>query len=214
MNYNDLIMQVNIDKIVASLKYYRERNKVTQAQLGSMIGCSASAVNHYESGKRKIDFPTLQKMCRAIGLDWMDFMTLEEGETLRNIERPHYAPLISWVHAGEFADKHDYGHIGIGEPIPYIGRDQNAFSLIIDGDSMMPEFNPGDRIVVSPNAHVDNGNYCVIEINGQACLKKVIFHNDEIQLKSLNPDYNDVFITRDEKSFRIIGKVIWKAKKY
>ena len=41
MNYNDLIMQVNIDKIVASLKYYRERNKVTQAQLGSMIGCSA-----------------------------------------------------------------------------------------------------------------------------------------------------------------------------
>ena len=45
---------------------------------------------------------------------------------------------------------------------------------VVDGDTMEDEFFAGDRIIVSPNAHCNSGDYCVVKIVDTAALKKYI----------------------------------------
>lgn len=51
------------------LKYYRQREKLSQSKLASKLGISASTISMYEVGKREPDFETEEKIADFFNID-------------------------------------------------------------------------------------------------------------------------------------------------
>lgn len=81
-----------------------------------------------------------------------------------------------------------------------------TFALTIEGDSMMPDFEDGDIVLVKRQDAVDIGQICIYTIDGKGYIKK--FGGD--RLISLNDDYDDI-IFKDYQNIHCQGLVIGKV---
>ncbi|MGR3976596.1 helix-turn-helix domain-containing protein [Acinetobacter sp. 1207_04] len=124
-------------------------------------------------------------------------------------------PILDFVQAGSF---YESGYDGIhpkGETFTtYIGcKPESVFSLEVSGLSMIPEFTPGDKLVVDAAKEPYPGCY-VIAQNGshEATFKKyrAIGYDEHgretFELVPLNPDFPIMNSTQQE--IRIIGVVV------
>jgi SOS-response transcriptional repressor LexA len=129
-------------------------------------------------------------------------------------------PVISSVQAGALKDMENPYQPGDGYAIEYTDQDLSrwAFSLEVEGLSMMPEFREGDRVIVDPEMSPNPGDYVVAK-NGsdQATFKKYrprgISANGEMifELVPLNDDYPTM--RSDIEHLAIIGVVTEHRKK-
>ena len=81
-----------------------------------------------------------------------------------------------------------------------------TFALTIEGDSMMPDFEDGDIVLVKQQDAVDIGQICIYIVEGKGYIKK--FGGD--RLISLNDDYDDI-IFKDYQNIHCQGLVIGKV---
>ncbi len=82
------------------------------------------------------------------------------------------------------------------------------FALTIEGDSMMPDFENGDIVLVKKQDAVDIGQICIYIIEGNGYIKK--FGGD--RLISLNKKYDDIlFSDYDIQDIHCKGLVIGKV---
>lgn len=81
-----------------------------------------------------------------------------------------------------------------------------TFALTIEGDSMMPDFENGDIVLVRRQDAVDIGQICIYTIEGKGYIKK--YGGD--RLISLNDDYDDI-IFKDYQNIHCQGLVIGKV---
>ena len=66
-------------------------------------------------------------------------------------------PLLNWVRVGQWHEASDAFQAGdADEWIESDVKDAHVFALRVKGDSMEPEFNEGDIIVVNPHARARN----------------------------------------------------------
>jgi len=128
-------------------------------------------------------------------------------------------PLISWVRAGSWTGISDIFYPDEAEEwitvVSPVGQD--SFALRVHGDSMSPEFNPGDIIIVDPDKPVESNDYAVVKIendsqNGKATFKQFVRDADRVYLKPLNTQYPVMDMTGVK--FKIVGKVVQKIKVY
>lgn len=90
-------------------------------------------------------------------------------------------------------------------PAHWVKNNEKYFALLIDGDSMLPEYRTGDIIIVRQISDYDSGNDCVVLVNGyDATFKRIIKEEDGIKLKPLNNDYE----TKKYNSEEIINKPV------
>ncbi|MGN8190304.1 helix-turn-helix domain-containing protein [Burkholderia sp. 22088] len=89
----------------------------------------------------------------------------------------------------------------------------NAFALEIDDDSMTPEFNAGDRVIIDPALSPRPGDYVVAAKEGEdATFKRYRARGtnemgqDVFELVPLNPDYPTV--SSEHRSVKIIGVMV------
>jgi DNA polymerase V len=83
------------------------------------------------------------------------------------------------------------------------------FALMVLGDSMAPEFDDGDVIVVEPEGLAGDGAFVVAEADDGWTLRKLVRTGGAWQLRALNPAYPDSVIA-DLASVR--GVVIQKSR--
>ena len=81
-----------------------------------------------------------------------------------------------------------------------------TFALTIEGDSMMPDFENGDIVLVKRQDAVDIGQICIYTIEGKGYIKK--YGGD--RLISLNDNYDDI-IFKDYQNIHCQGLVIGKV---
>ena len=120
-------------------------------------------------------------------------------------------PIISWAQAGPdgfFEDSFPAGS-GFGEiNRPYDVTDPNAYALTVIGDSMVPKYEPGDVILVSPNMGVQTGDYAVVRMkDGTVMAKRVKFKNDHYFLESVNTEYEPVRCSKEDIIF--MHRIVW-----
>lgn len=109
-------------------------------------------------------------------------------------QRGRLVPVVSWAAAGRAGD---YGDLAtqIEEMVETDCRDPNSFALIIEGDSMEPEFHAGDIVVFAPNSEPRNGDVVVArhKVTGTVYFKRFRRTGKEgerARLESFNPDYS------------------------
>lgn len=130
-------------------------------------------------------------------------------------------PVISYVQAGLLSDINDPYAPGDGFAIEICEDDLGrfAFALEIEGDSMLPEFRPGDRVIIDPDVNPMPGDFVVAKNSHQkATFKKYRPRgmNEQgaqvFELVPLNEDYPTM--RSDIEQLRIIGTMVEHRKKY
>lgn len=199
--------------------------------MAKYCGVSVAAVGQWINGKtHSLDSLTNAKAAQYLGINphWLAGDTkhgmldassdhkLDNNIDLAqkiNIEgRP--VPVISWVAAGSFEpietvlkDAEIEEHL---PPIKECGK--NGYGLVVVGNSMKPDFKPGDRIYVNPDIQtfdLQTDDLVIIACSGEseATFKKLIIEGGDKYLQPLNPDWPEQIIKLTEDC-RLVGKVV------
>lgn len=196
MKQVDLVEKTNIDKSLIS-NYLKGKYKAKQDNLyllAKVLNVSEAWLMGYDVPIERNSEDILNKI-GAIPISDIDVINI---------------PLLGTVKAG-------YDYLAQENIIDYIsfkvdGNDkENYYALNVVGDSMTPLFNNGDTVIVHKQDDFENGDNCVVLINGEeATIKKVYKGNTGIELKAVNPYYPPrVFSKEDIKDLpvKIIGVV-------
>lgn len=140
-----------------------------------------------------------------------DHNTLAEPSNIRSYdtENIYMIPVFDSVSAGFGATAVDY----ITEYAPaFIKNPHDAGDYIyinVEGDSMFPKIEDGDRILVRRQTSVDSGSVAVVLVDGEdALVKKVVYGKTWIELHSFNPMYKTMrFDDEDVQRLQVLGLV-------
>ncbi len=83
------------------------------------------------------------------------------------------------------------------------------YALMVLGDSMLPEFEEGEIIVIEPSGLAKDGSYVIAQANGELIFRQLKKLDDGWLLKPVNPGYPSIAIDSLEV---VTGVVILKKK--
>jgi SOS-response transcriptional repressor LexA len=186
-------------------------------ELANRIDSDVGNISRLERGKQGYSDEMLGKIAKALGCSVAELFIGEEGAP--NVGPAPLGsrriPLISHVQAGHMTEAVDPYASGDADDwlITDLDLSSNAFALEIKGDSMLPEFSPGDRVIIDPSIQPDPGNYVVAK-NGdnEATFKKyrprgVNERGEHVfELVPLNEDYPSM--RSDITHIQIIGTMV------
>ena len=88
------------------------------------------------------------------------------------------------------------------------------YALSVRCNSMEPEFDEGDIIIINPALKQEYNDYLVVSNGyGEATFKQLKKYGKTRVLHPLNPEYEDIELNRDNE-YRVVGIVIEKKKRY
>ena len=205
------------NSIVAQrIKDLRKKEKMTQAQLGSMLFKSESTVRMWELGKSEPDIDTLNNLASIFGVS-VDFIM---GNS--DVEDANAFPLPSNIFPITRKRFRMLGAIACGEP-RYADEDhetyveasadiQADFCLTAKGDSMIgARILDGDIVFIREQPMVEDGEIAAVIIDDEATLKRVKYNKEKQQLTLFpaNDKYDPlVFIGEELNQVRILGKAV------
>lgn len=159
------------------LKEARKAAGLTQIDVAKEIGLSQGQYSAWENGRAKIDAHSMSRLASMFGVT-VDYLL--GNESVQASSNPVIRiPVLGSVPAGvpleAIEDIIDWEEI----PSKMCSGGREYFALRVQGDSMWPDFLPGDVVIVRKSPCCDNGDVCVVYVNGyDATLKQVTFHND------------------------------------
>jgi len=175
--------------------------------------CNKSKRINAQGKPRWATTESISKILEATGLTLLDFVRYV-GSAAGAGQGARY-PLIGLAKAGTGGFFDDSGlPAGAGWTEvegPDVG-DDSAYALEITGESMMPVFRPGDRIIVSPVARTAIGDRVVARtVSGEVMVKELIRQTaSETSLKSINRDHEDPVIPAGELAW--MHRIVWASQ--
>src|ERR1700733_12638771 len=192
------------------------RHGMSPSGLAKLAGLDPTTFNKSKRGAAngKLRWPStesISKILAATGASLDDFTALVENHLLR----PRRGPLIGMAQAGSHGYFDDSGFpAGSGwEEIAFPElADEHAYALEITGDSMLPVYRDGDRIVVSPSTTPRRGDRVVVKTREGEVMAKLLARMtaQRLELKSLNPAYDDRSFALSEIVF--VHRIIWASQ--
>ena len=198
-------------KIGNRIKEIRQIRKLSQDDLGKLIGVSKQAISMYERGERSPDIDTLTKIAEVLNVDINTII----GKKSAVVKIPVLGKVAAGIPIEAVTDILDYEELS-----PDMVRDGSEyFALQLKGDSMEPRMHSGDVVIVRKQETIENGEIAIVCVNGdEATCKKVLKKdNGAIILQPLNPTHDPLYFTPDEVStipITILGKVVELRAKF
>ncbi len=75
------------EKLGKNIRKIRKAKKMTQEDLGKVLGVSKTSIVNYESGQRKISLDFIVKLCKFYELSFDELIPLEENQEFAIISR-------------------------------------------------------------------------------------------------------------------------------
>lgn len=120
-------------------------------------------------------------------------------------------PLLGKVAAGIPIEASE-NIIGYEEITTKLAASGAFFALLIKGNSMSPDIQDGDKVIVRQQNEVENGQIAIVLINGHdAVCKEFKRTQNGVMLISRNPNYEPMIFTHEEidtTPVKVIGRVI------
>lgn len=201
-----------------NIKQARLMAKISQEELAKRLGYkSRSTIAKIESGENDLTQKKVAAFAKALNVS-IDFLMDGAGKRAEDNIRVYEIPVVGKVVAGTSIDaiENITEYIRITNPA---AADGSYYALHITGASMEPEMKEGDLVIVHKQDYFDNGDICIVLVNGyEATVKKVQKNESGITLIGFNPVvYPPHFYNAHEVEslpVRIIGKVEEIRRKY
>lgn len=202
------------------IKEIRKSKKLTQGELGALIGVSAAAVSQWEIGKANISYHLAINLAKALNVS-VDYLlgnadTFSGNGTLKEVGTR--IPVVGAIRAGipitAIEDVEDW------EEIPdAMARGGDYIALRVRGSSMEPKIFDGDVAIIRRQETVENGQIAAVLINGdEATIKKVKIMPEGIMLIAYNAEvYEPHFYSLQEIAdlpVRIYGRLVEVRRKF
>ncbi|KQK42800.1 LexA family transcriptional regulator [Acinetobacter baumannii] len=216
----------------AKKHYESTRNKkLKNTEMAEFCKVSKASVGQWFNGPTKeLDGSNLTLASEFLGVNhkWLAGerapMLLDkksDANVVFNNDEISKIPVLDYVQAGLFNSVGYDGVNPIGETYTTYksAKEKSVFSLTVQGDSMLPDFKPGDLLTIDTALMPQPGSFVVAQ-NGdyEATFKKyrVIGYDDfgrEIfELVPLNPDYPT--LSSLNHNISIIGVMVLHMRKY
>lgn len=180
------------------IKSLRRERKMTQENLGELLGIKKAAVQKYEKGTVKnIKRDTLLKLADIFDTSVEYIVSgndiLPPNMLPADLDKTVKVPVLASVSAGVGCHADSLNDCATGyEPVNAddIKDGEEYVYMRVTGDSMYPVFIEGDLALVRVQTSVDSGSYAVVIIDdNNGVIKKVVYGSDFIELHSVNPMY-------------------------
>lgn len=189
--------------------------KMSQKNLCEEIQINQHVFTDWKAGKSESYMKYLPQIASVLGVS-VDYLLGTESRDMfpTHLTAPEdvaFVPILGRVPAGvPIAAITDVeGSVDI--PAAWT-KSAEYFALRIRGSSMEPRIHDGDVVIVRRQDGCDNGDICIVAINGEdATCKRVHTDDSGITLIPLNPAYDPIHFTNRqiaEEPVRIVGKVV------
>ena len=187
------------------------------------IKFSKSHLSQYVNGKSNPDNEKIFLLSKVFGVTeaWLLGYNVPRYERIENTgpQTPQglKIPVLGTVAAGipisSVEEILDY------EEVPQSCKNQGEFfGLRIKGDSMKPDINDGDTVIVRKQSTANNGDVVITLVNGDdVTCKKFEKLDNGIMLISNNSEYSPMYFSNEEvitKPVVIIGRVVELRRKF
>lgn len=202
----------------SSLKNFAERGDVDASHISQLIN------GHRRMGERaagnlekKLGLP--EGTLRSPNVDHLSsFAENKSASEVKEQKRERrLLPVIGYVQAGEFCEAVDNFQPGDADEWmdAYGPAGPHAFILRVEGLSMDPDFRPGDRVVIDPDAQWSTGDFVVAKrgIDQAVTLKQIKSEGERYYLFATNPDWPQRIIEMNEE-WHVCGRVRRKITEY
>lgn len=233
------VFEVSKMSLGSKIKEKRKRAKLTQPELAEEIGVSLTTLRRWEGGKTKPDSDNILLMAKILNTSTADLLgetddparpgalqstskavVLPESNVrpFRGdlIDVPVLAPQSSVCCGGGFDLTEVEAEVDWWEPIPegwLTGPrgDKSFFITHVEGDSMEPMIENGERILINPNQEVVHGDIALVCWNGRSMVRGVKFNRDRsVRLIPVNKAYDEDVISEEDSPYvlRYCGVVV------
>ena len=196
------------------------RHGMSPSGLAKLAGLDPTTFNKSKRGAAngKLRWPStesLAKVLSATGASLEDFVALV-AEGVGRSRGVRMVPLLGMAQAGGEGYFDDAGFpVGAGwEDIAFPElADEHCYALEITGDSMLPVYRDGDRIIVAPSSdNLRRGDRVVVKTHSGEVMAKVLgrMTAQRIELRSFNPQFEDRAFALSEVAF--VHRIIWASQ--
>ena len=192
----------------------RKRRKISRKEVADFLQVHETTIKRYEDGNtKKLPTDRLEKIAKYLNTSIEYLMGWEEEQKPQGIKIPVLGTVAAGIPISAVEDILDY------EEIPQTWKNQGEFfGLRIKGDSMKPDINDGDTVIVKQQTTANNGDIIIALVNGDdATCKKFEKLDNGIMLISNNSEYSPMYFSNEEvitKPVVIIRKVVELRRKF
>lgn len=193
------------------IKKLRKEHKLTQEDLGAIIGVQKSAIAKYENGRvENLKRSTIEKLANYFNVSPSYILGIQEGVDI-NLPTPEVTRTINIYEPlscgnGLFVDDNLMTTMSIPESMLPKGK-KVLFGQYASGDSMVNKgINDGDLLIFSKEECVsgDVGCFCIDE--NMATCKTLRIIGKQIMLMPANEKYEPIVV--DPINFKCVGKLV------
>ena len=211
------------DRVWAAIDALAERYALSASGLAKRAGLDSTAFN--KSKRQSVDgrprWPStesLAKVIEATGSSLDEFLALVKAGASREDRlsaRPSPVPLLGFAQAGAGGFFDDAGFpAGQGWDLIEVpsGAREGTYALQVQGDSMLPLYRDGDRLIVDPAATVRRGDRVVVKTATGEVMAKVLERQGTrgMELASLNPEHPARSLAATEIVW--VARIIWASQ--
>lgn len=206
------------------------KGRLNQEELASLIGVHINTISRWENGSRSPDMEMLQRLAQALNTT-TGYLLGETDDPARPdapqtasrvtklpesnirpirgelIDVPVLAPQSSVCCGNGFDLTEVEAEVDWWEPIPESWLtgprgDKSFFITHVEGDSMEPMIEDGERILVNPNQEVTHGDIALVCWNGRSMVRGVKFNRDRsVRLIPANKEYDEDVIFEEDSPY-------------
>ena len=211
------------DRVWAAIDALAERYALSASGLAKRAGLDSTAFN--KSKRQSVDgrprWPStesLAKVIEATGSSLDEFLALVKADASRDnrpTARSSPVPLLGFAQAGAGGFFDDAGFpAGQGWDLIEVpsGATEGTYALQVQGDSMLPLYRDGDRLIVDPAATVRRGDRVVVKTATGEVMAKVLERQGPrgMELASLNPEHPARALATAEIVW--VARIIWASQ--
>nr|WP_325298436.1 LexA family transcriptional regulator [uncultured Dysosmobacter sp.] len=160
-----------------NLKAARKAKGLTQVEVARAIGLTQNGYSYWENGKAKIDRDQLLKLANLfdVSVDYLLGNTTTTNTGSKIVRIPVLGSIPAGIPLEAIEEIIDWEEI----PESMCAGGKEYFALEVKGDSMWPDYLPGDVVIVRKTPCFESGDVCVVYVNGyDATLKQVKSQDD------------------------------------
>lgn len=207
--------------LASNIKYYRQRENLTQEELAEKVDVARSTVTQWETGWSQPRMGAIQRIASVLNVSvselvaeslFMDSSSRPASAITPTPSRIAYAPLLGRVHAGD-AQEPVILDEQISAPYEVMKHRPNAYFLEVEGMCMGNVYPEGCYVLVDPDVVPQSGSIAVVSIDGADYVMRRFYRGANTLV--LSPDtyvegFEDIVVSNPEDhEVKFAGAVVW-----